>query len=635
MQKLRVAEFFSGIGAQSQALKNIGINFEVVATSDWNVGATLSYEAIHCDSKINHSAGMLESDIDEYLYKTGISNDGKKPLTLAQIKKTSMTKKKEIYNAFQNSNNMGSILNIDANDVPDCDLLTYSFPCTSVSLSGSMEGLTKGSGTSSSLLWECQKIIEAKMPKYLLMENVKNLVGKKFKPEFDKWTNYLDGLGYKSFWKVINAKNQGIPQNRERVFLVSILDEKADYNFPDDIPLDKKLKDMLDATVDEKYYISQDKVDKLLAKVSYIEPTPEDKIIQVGNIVDTGNWENPQRGRVYSPEGISPTVVTVTGGGLEAKVLIKNATSKGYLEAEDGDGIDLSYPDSKTRRGRVQKQMSHTIQTQDSLGVLLEYRIRKITPRECWRLMGFKDAQFEKAEELHSNSSLYKQAGNSIVVNVLEGIFNNLFQDYKLEKQEKKEMARPNKTIAVLDFETTGFSAISNEPTEIAIVLLDSQTGEEMGSFDALIKIDGYIPAKVTELTGITKDMLDKYGMDKQVVKNYVQAMLSDTIVVAHNVQFDFAFLKEHFGVEPKFFYDTVVISRQLFPSERSHALGNICNRAGINLTGAHRAINDTRATAELLNLQLNKDGVAQKYINTIDKKQGVKFQPENTREVL
>lgn len=590
-------------------------------------------------------------------------------MTLAQIKKTSMTKKKEIYNAFQNSNNMGSILNIDANDVPDCDLLTYSFPCTSVSLSGSMEGLTKGSGTSSSLLWECQKIIEAKMPKYLLMENVKNLVGKKFKPEFDKWTNYLDGLGYKSFWKVINAKNQGIPQNRERVFLVSVLDEKADYHFPDDIPLDKKLKDMLDVTVDEKYYISQDKVEKLLAKMpkpdslmwdksmlgldghvrGYTEYSPtitareykeprlirEDKIIQVGNIVDTGNWDNPQRGRVYSPEGISPTVVTVTGGGLEAKVLIKNATSKGYLEAEDGDGIDLSYPDSKTRRVRVQKQMSHTIQTQDSLGVLLEYRIRKITPRECWRLMGFKDAQFEKAEELHSNSSLYKQAGNSIVVNVLEGIFNNLFQDYKLEKQEEKEMARPNKTIAVLDFETTGFSAISNEPTEIAILLLDSKTGEEMGSFDALIKIDGYIPAKVTELTGITKDMLDKYGMDKQVVKNYVQAMLEDTIVVAHNVQFDFAFLKEHFDVEPQFFYDTVVISRQLFPSERSHALGNICNRAGINLTGAHRAINDTRATAELLNLQLDKDGVAQKYINTIDKKQGIKFQPENTREVL
>lgn len=216
-----------------------------------------------------------------------------------------------------------------------------------------------------------------------------------------------------------------------------------------------------------------------------------------------------------------------------------------------------------------------------------------------------------------------------------KGIFNNLFQDYKLEKQEEKEMARPNKTIAVLDFETTGFSAISNEPTEIAILLLDSKTGEEMGSFDALIKIDGYIPAKVTELTGITKDMLDKYGMDKQVVKNYVQAMLEDTIVVAHNVQFDFAFLKEHFGIIPKYYYDTLTISRDLYPSEKSHALGKVCERAGISLVGAHRAIVDAKATVELINLQLGKPNVARNYMNTISSYRGVKYKPEGTMKVI
>ena len=192
-----------------------------------------------------------------------------------------------------------------------------------------------------------------------------------------------------------------------------------------------------------------------------------------------------------------------------------------------------------------------------------------------------------------------------------------------------------NKNVAVLDFETTGFSPIASEPTEIAVILLDGKTGEEMGSFDALLKIEGSIPEKVTELTGITKDMLDKYGMDKLLVKEYLQQMLNDAIIVAHNVQFDFAFLKEHFEIEPKYFYDTLVISRQMYPSERSHTLGNICSRANINLTGAHRAINDTRATVELLKLQLVKEGVLKRFINTIDTKQGIKFKPENTREVL
>lgn len=192
-----------------------------------------------------------------------------------------------------------------------------------------------------------------------------------------------------------------------------------------------------------------------------------------------------------------------------------------------------------------------------------------------------------------------------------------------------------NKNVAVLDFETTGFSPIASEPTEIAVILLDGQTGEEMGSFDALLKIEGKIPEKVTELTGITTEMLDKYGMDKALVKEYLQQMLNDAIIVAHNVQFDFAFLKEHFEIEPKYFYDTLVISRQMYPSERSHTLGNICGRANINLTGAHRAINDTRATVELLKLQLVKDGVPKRFINTIDTKQGIKFKPENTIEVL
>ena len=150
-------------------------------------------------------------------------------------------------------------------------------------------------------------------------------------------------------------------------------------------------------------------------------------ILQVGKIDIKGN---DQIKRVYSPEGVSPTLSTMQGGNRQPKVLIKNNTKQGYLEAYPGDGIDLENPASKTRRGRVQKQSIQTINTTDHKGVLTrDLRIRKLTPLECWRLMGFKDKQFRKAEAVCSNSQLYKQAGNSIVVNVLEEIFKELFKE--------------------------------------------------------------------------------------------------------------------------------------------------------------------------------------------------------------
>lgn len=162
--------------------------------------------------------------------------------------------------------NLGDICNVGPNDVPDCDVLTYSFPCTSISNAGKQAGLEKGSGTASSLLWECEKIIKAKRPQYLIMENVKALVQKKFMPHFQEWLNLLDELGYTTYWKVINAKDMGVAQNRERVFAVSILraedNPNPTYNFPDKIPLNKCVEDyMLPVEdIDESYFISQDRV---------------------------------------------------------------------------------------------------------------------------------------------------------------------------------------------------------------------------------------------------------------------------------------------------------------------------------------------------------------------------------------
>lgn len=169
--------------------------------------------------------------------------------------------------------NYGDVCKIDWEQVPDFDLFTYSFPCQSISAAGKMGGLEKGSGTRSSLLWECEKAIRIKRPKYLLMENVKNLLSKKFKPFFLDWVSVLESYKYKSFTKILNAKNFNVPQNRERVFAISILDDGGNepmYYFPAEMPLELRLKDVLEDEVDEKYYLS----DKML---EYFNRVNDDK----------------------------------------------------------------------------------------------------------------------------------------------------------------------------------------------------------------------------------------------------------------------------------------------------------------------------------------------------------------------
>jgi DNA (cytosine-5)-methyltransferase 1 len=204
---LRVFEAFAGYGSQALALKKYNIEFKTVGISEIDKYAIQAYEAIHGPVK-----------------------------------------------------NYGDISKINTVCLPDFDLFTYSFPCQDISMAGKQKGLEEGSGSRSSLLWECQKIIEMKRPKYLMMENVKNLVGKKHKPSFDKWLEILELLGYQNFWKVINAKNCGVPQNRERVFCVSILKEhdNGNFKFYDDFDSGVRLKDILDDHVDEKYYLSEE-----------------------------------------------------------------------------------------------------------------------------------------------------------------------------------------------------------------------------------------------------------------------------------------------------------------------------------------------------------------------------------------
>ena len=191
--------------------------------------------------------------------------------------------------------NLGDITKIKVEDIPDHDLFTYSFPCQDISVAGKTNGIIKGQ-TRSGLLYECEKIIEHCRPKYLLMENVKNLVGKKFKSQFDEWLKYLESLGYTNYWKVLNAKDYGVPQNRERVFVVSILGEHKPYEFPKPIKLDKTIKDILEDQVDEKYYINK-----------------PFHLVDKGHQAELDIKGHDCNKRVYGVDKVAPTLTTMGG----------------------------------------------------------------------------------------------------------------------------------------------------------------------------------------------------------------------------------------------------------------------------------------------------------------------------------
>lgn len=596
---LRLIELFAGIGSQTQALTNIGIAHRVVAISEIDKYAIQSYEAMH----------------------------GK-------------------------ANNLGDIRKIE--ELPDADLWTYSFPCQDISVAGKGAGIKEG--TRSGLLFEVERLLrvaseKGTLPKYLLLENVKNLVSKKFKADFDKWLDFLAELGYTNYWKVLNAKDYGIPQNRERVFCVSIRGEHEPFVFPKPKELTIRLRDMIDETVDERFYLKESTIRSILrstfnSRRDSIRPGDGlantllardwrgPQCVQVGEVVG-GKWDKMHdiSKRVYEPDGIAPTVHCQQGGNTELKIAedfvlgglqkhqtprtdgisptlteamgkgggqtpiiidtaepkerfykqafetlkenecevgdtidafnkkvnksgvcptlttrpegfktailpvvgamrgrnpedpsdrtagvpteqrleinekglcnalttvqkdnlvieedkqdyvsrrynefieekgyvpemfvaynkteikdvaptltgqcsspsgssavlkletpvkVNVATKQGYEEAKPGDYVNISYPGSKTKRGRVGNGVAHTLTCGDGNAVITEnVRIRKLTPRECLRLMGWKDEQIDKIVAAKiSGTQQYRQAGNGIVVQVLESIFKALF----------------------------------------------------------------------------------------------------------------------------------------------------------------------------------------------------------------
>lgn len=505
---IRLIEFFAGYGSQALALKYLNVDFEHWKICEWAVKSIQAYKDIHFSNDNNdYSKEISKEQIIDYLANKGVSNNYNEPMTYEQIKRIGEDKLRTIYNNIIATHNLVNIQQVHGEDldIKDTDtytyLLTYSFPCQDLSNAGLKKGFSDTT-TRSGMLWEVDRILhECKnLPQVLLMENVIQVHsdGENLQ-NFQKWQLRLEELGYKNYMKDLTATDYGIPQTRNRTFMVSILGD-YNYTFPQPIPLELKLKDMLEDNVDESYYLS-DAMIKCFTRETQDDKFPRGERFKqalkltnekniagtittaagnraTDNFVITKETENyiewKEKGkldidcRAYKDDKVSGTIVTTP----KNKILIKNATKKGYLEARDGDGIDLSQPNSETRRGRVQKEKIQTLTTQDQLGVAVSeckvielnknakhqqdliqsqngmcrticcgthasgphllktqvnnLRIRKLTPKECFRLMGVKDEDYEKCAKNQSNASLYHLAGDSIVVNVLMAIFKEL-----------------------------------------------------------------------------------------------------------------------------------------------------------------------------------------------------------------
>lgn len=424
MSKLRVMECFAGIGACSKALTNLGIDHEIVDAVEIDKYAVKSFNAVHGTNFEPQDITKWDKDID-------------------------------------------------------VDLIMHGSPCQDFSVAGRQAGGDEGSGTRSSLMYETLRIVKKLQPKYVIWENVKNLLSKKHRHNFDAYLESMEKLGYKNFYKVLNAADYGVPQHRERVFTVSIREER-EYTWPEPFALEKRLGDMLESNVDEKYYISTAMMNYFMG----VNQKPS-KFPRKERFLSNINRKN---------QDVANSITTAPGQRpTDNFVKVRSANKRGYDLATVGDSVNLQYPTSTTRRGRVGHGVSQTLQTSDSMGVITEpnlktqlcnsliengvvkggeiinhsytnseqrdtldkyiettngvtptlttrpdilgyvesapVRIRKLTPKECWRLQGFDDESFDRAAKVNSNAQLYKQAGNSICVSVLENVLKKLIKE--------------------------------------------------------------------------------------------------------------------------------------------------------------------------------------------------------------
>lgn len=394
-------------------------------------------------------------------FRLGMESAGHECVAFCEIDKFARASYKAIHNTKGEIelHDITTVTDDEIRAIGHVDAICGGFPCQAFSIAGHRRGFEDTRGT---LFFEIARFASILKPKYLFLENVKGLLNHDKGNTFEVILSALDELGYDVEWQVLNSKDFGVPQNRERVFIIGHLrgqrgrkifpiggeGEKSDFESvirklgnvnPSQKGMNGEVFDsngISPALTTNKGkgtkiaipVLTPDRVNKRQNGRRFKtdgEPmltlTGQDRhgIVVAGNLPGT----HEQNGRVYDPGGISPTLNTMQGGDRQPKIRVREATKQGYAGASVGDSVNLAHPNSKTRRGQVGKGIANTLVTGDSQGVVTpNFRIRKLTPRECWRLQGFPDWAFDKAQEVNSNSQLYKQAGNSVTVNVIKEI---------------------------------------------------------------------------------------------------------------------------------------------------------------------------------------------------------------------
>lgn len=469
-KKVRLIEAFAGIGFQNLALKYLGVDYEQYKIIEWDINAVIGYSSIHCrHDKNDYSKIYTVDQLNQILSKLGLSMDGKKPINYNQILRMNERKKRKLYNAIIKSKNLCDITRVKATDLEIKDtqnfvyLFFYSYPCQSISLAGTRGGMKKGTGTSSSMLWEIERILMEcnQLPQILIMENVPAVIDKMNIDDFNTWKLTLEKLGYINYFQLLNAKDYGVPQNRNRAFMVSILGNYQ-YTFPKKEKLNLRLEDLLEKNVGLNFFITEKRFQCYMMKHSRFNRQQQ----FLRNFKDGVMRDIAATITTRSGDRAADNYIMILPDENNGILLPEN-TKKGYTVAYHGDGI---YIDNLTRRrGVTQKNMIMTIKTVDDVGVVLKrecpflkdkevFMIRKLTAHEDMRLMGMRDIDYyylrfntdddvykklldeeineydlmeieDLVEENMSFAAIKKQAGNGIVVNVIMAIIKEFYKE--------------------------------------------------------------------------------------------------------------------------------------------------------------------------------------------------------------
>ena len=452
---IRLIELFGGYGSQNLALKYLtgkSCHYKLV---EWASKSIQAYNDLHIRDYADYSKELTDDEILDNLEKLGVSYDHNKPMTRKELKNRDYRK---IYNNIKATNNLVDISRVHSKDLEITDkgkyyyLMSYSFPCQDLSLAGQCKGMARDSQTRSSLLWQVERILEECkedncLPQVLVMENVTQVHGTKNKDFFQEWIRSLENLGYSNYWQDLNAKDYGIPQNRDRTFMVSILGE-YNYEFPRKVKPKYVLRDLLESNVDKKYFLSEKQIEQVKMWNAFQKP------------LETMKQTEKKQCRTTLT-----TRSSAFAGGMilvKDKIAIKNNTKQGYLLTEEGStnqyhlqdriyegnnsvaittSFNLYYITNEIiKRGNYTPSGHNATQVIDSNGVactvmenhgsgqatITDLGIRKLTPRECFRLQGLIDEDIDKISENQTNNSNYHLAGDSICCAVLISIFGKL-----------------------------------------------------------------------------------------------------------------------------------------------------------------------------------------------------------------